>query len=332
MKPVTYRYKSSVDGTKPLLVDVCYKPARKQIPLIVVMHGYGGGRDPVRPDLIRLAGKGLFAIAPDMRGRGGSAGEFDSGGLDVMDIYDAVQFCCRKFARQIDESNLNIIGYSGGGGNTYSCFVRFPDTFRVAASFFGIPDYRAWHQSRGRVDCNKSMEAALRGKPGRLPAIYAARNATQAAGNNGQTRFHIFWDEEETACPGWMNQEFLTASRASGLRNCIAHQSRERDKVRWHHGYTTNWPELIRAEDLFVPEILGGKVAEPRLPCSGKLVVPGFVVTKHFQIWVQPRDKPDLLGRSGVAEIEYELDGPHAEFRVGSVARGHVVRIIHRSI
>lgn len=328
MKIQSLPYRSSVDGIQPLFVDVCFKPGRKKLPLIVVMHGYGGGAEAVRPDIVRLAEKGLFAIAPDMRGRGRSAGRFDSGGLDVMDIFDAVQFCCRKFARQIDPTNLNIIGYSGGGGNAFSCFVRFPDTFRVAASFFGIPDYAAWYRSRGRVDCNKVMVDALGGVPTRLPAVYAARNATQAARNNGQTRLHLFWDKDEKACPGWMNEDFLRASRAAGHRNCIAHISERRDKVRWHHGYTSNWPQLTKAEDIFVPEILRGKVSEPRLPCRGKLLVPGYVVTKHFQVWVQPRNSPTLLGRSGVAEIEYDLGAPHREFRLHSVTKEHEVRIL----
>ncbi len=325
MTPRTFRYHSSVDGTKPLLLDVCFRPSRRKLPLIVVMHGYGGDRSPVRPDVVRLAGKGLFAIAPDMRGRGASGGRWDSGALDVMDIYDAVQFCLRRFADQIDASNLNVMGYSGGGGNTFACFVRFPDLFRVAASFFGIPDYAAFYRLKGRPDCNRVMGETLGGPPHRLPAVYAARNATRAARNNHQTRLHIFWDEAETACPGSMDEDFVRAAH----RNCIAHRSRKRDRIRWHHGYTTDWPELIKAEDIFVPEILQRRVPEPRLPRAGKLVVPGYVVTRQFQIWVQPSGRRELLGQSGVAEVNYKLDGVSAEFQIQSITQNHEARIIH---
>ena len=328
MKLRTLHYASSIDGTKPLLVDVCFPPSGRRLPLIAVMHGYNGERESVRPDVLRLAQKGLFAIAPDMRGRGGSAGAFDSGGLDVMDIYDAVQFCCRKFAGQVDASNLNVIGYSGGGGNAYACVARFPDTFRVAASFFGIPDYAAFHRSTSRMDCKRILVQILGGTPRQAPAHYAARNATIAAGNNGQTRFHIFWDEAEIQCPGWMDEDFVRASRAAGHRNCVPHRSRRRDRVRWKHGYTTDWPELIEAEEWFVPEILKRRVPEPRLPRAGTLVVPGYVVTKHFQVWLQPAGNPELSGRSGVAVIEYRLGQPQPEFRVHSVSRGHLVRIL----
>ncbi|MDD5704967.1 MAG: alpha/beta hydrolase [Kiritimatiellae bacterium] len=326
--PKTYRYQSSVDDTKPLLVDVCFKPSSGKLPLIVVMHGYNGGRAVVRPDIVRLAGKGLFAIAPDMRGRGGSGGQWDSGGLDVMDIHDAVQFCLRKFVERIDASNLNVIGYSGGGGNAFACFVRFPDLFRVAASFFGIPDYATFNRLKGRPDCNRVMVAALGGPPGRIPAVYAARNATLAAGNNGQTRFHIFWDEAENDCPGSMDEDFIRASRAAGHRNCLAHRSRVRDRARWRHGYTANWPELIEAEDIFVPEILQRRVPKPILPPSGTLVVPGYLVTRHFAIWVHPAGQPERAGQSGVAEVLYRHDGSRTEFTVLSVTGGHQVKIV----
>ncbi len=326
--PRAFRYRSSVDGTHPLLMDVCFLPSRKRLPLMVVMHGYNGGRDAVRTDLVRLARKGLFAIAPDMRGRGGSGGRWDSGGLDVMDIYDAVQFCLRKFADRIDASNLNVMGYSGGGGNAFACFVRFPDLFRVAASFFGVPDYAAFYRLKGRPDCNRVMVKALGGPPARLSAVYAARNATLAAGNNGRTRFHIFWDEQERACPGSMDENFIRASRAAGHRNCVAHRSGKCDRVRWHHGYTTDWPELIEAEDIFVPEILKRHVPEPRLAPTGGLVVPGYLVTRRFTIWVQPTVPRRLAGPSGVAKVLYRLDGEHAEFTVLSVSRGHQVKIV----
>ena len=324
----TVRHTSSVDGTKPLYFDVCYKPSRQKLPLVFVLHGYSGKREHCRPDILRLAAAGLFAVAPDIRGRGASAGLFDSGGLDVMDIYDAVQVCCRKFARQVDATNLNVIGYGVGGGNVFACFVRFPDTFRVAASFFGIPDYDEFYRAKGRPDCNQILVAALGGTPRQRPAAYAARNATQAAGNNGQTRFHIFWDQAETACPGWMDEDFVRASRAAGHRNCRIHLSRTGDKYRWHHGYTTDSPNLIQADRLFVPEILQQRVPKPKLPPTGTLIVPGYVVTRQFQVWVAPEQHPELAGRSGVAKVEYRLGATRSEFRVLAVSPGHVVRIV----
>jgi len=128
-----------------------------------------------------------------------------------------------------------------------------------------------------------------------------------------------------------MDEEFLRASRAVGHRDVIAHRSRRRDRVRWHHGYTTDFPELIEAEKIFVPEILKRRVPEPKLPVSGTLVVPGYVVTRHFELWVEPVGRPTLAGPSGVAKVRYYLAGARAEFTVLSVTRGHRVRIVHRA-
>jgi len=322
MRIQTLKYASSVDGTK-LVFDACFKPSSQKLPLIAVLHGYSGSKEHCRSDIVRLAEKGVFAIAPDIRGRGASAGKFDSGGLDAMDIYDAVQACCRKFAGQIDASNLNVIGYSGGGGNVFSCFARFPDTYRVAASFFGVPDYAELYRTTNRSDVKRILVATLGGTPRQKSAAYAARNFTPAAGNNRQTRFHIFWDEKETACPGSLDEGFIRV----GHRNCVRHRSRPRDQYRWRHGYTTDSPDLVNAENLFVPEILKRRVPAPQLPSAGTLIVPGYVVTRHFQIWVQPEKQPALLGRSGVAKVEYRLGAGRPEFRVLSVSRGHFVRL-----
>jgi len=325
----TLEHTSRADGTKPLLFDVCYKPVRQKLPLIVVLHGYSGKKEFCRPDILRLAEKGLFAVAPDIRGRGGSAGPFDCCGLDVMDIYDAVQVCCRRFARQVDTSNLNVMGYSGGGGNAFACFVRFLDMFRVAASFFGTPNYAATFSPKWRqYMVHRTMVDALGGTPRQQPAVYAARNFMQAADNNAQTRFHIFWDEDEEKGSGWMNDDFIRA----GHRNCKRHRSRKRDRYRWRHGYTPDSPDLAKAEDIFVPEILQRRVSAPQLPRTGTLIVPGYVVTRHFQVWVQPETKPELLGRSGVAKVEYRLGASHPEFRIISVSKGHFVRVVINQI
>jgi len=83
----------------------------------------------------------------------------------------------------------------------------------------------------------------------------------------------------------------------------------------------------VKAEDLFVPEILQRRVPGPQLPPAGTLIVPGYVVTKHFQIWVQPETQPELLGRSGVATVEYRLGATQPEFRILAVTKGHFVRV-----
>ena len=313
-------YASSVDGTKPLKADVAFAANGRAKPLLVVMHGYGGNRKNVSLDLRELAPRGVFALAPDMRGSGDSAGRWDSGGLDVHDILDAVLAAVRRWSHEIDAANLNIAGYSGGGGNAIACVVRFPDLFRNCISFFGISDYGGWHRSKGRPDCNRRMEAALGGRPDALPDVFAARNAIPAAGNARAGRLHFFWDEEERACPPAMVEAFIARYREAGLTNVAVHVSRKTDAVRWKHAYRASNHDLSKADDLFLPDVLTAKNDSPKLPATGRLVVPGYVVTRRFQVWVED-------GQRGQVTVEYDCRGKQPVVRVVENPRSFKVRI-----
>lgn len=303
----TVQYASSVDGTAPLLADVCYRKDGKPKPIIAVMHGFSGKRENVARDIRDLAARGLFAVAPDMRGRGGSTGKFDSGGLDVHDIVDALLAAIAKFPGEIDKRNINLVGYSGGGGNSFTAFVRFPDLFHVVAPFFGIADYGEWYRLRSAA-YGKIMDDAIGGPPERFPMEYAARNSTLGAANNRSARLHIFWDEKETACPPVMTEKFLAAYRAAGLTNAVAHISREGDALRWHHGYRTDNPMLVQADEIFCRDVFQ-PVPDSSLPPRGTLTVCGYVVTKHFQVFVED-------GQRGVVKIEYDLLAKEPRIRV----------------
>jgi pimeloyl-ACP methyl ester carboxylesterase len=296
----TFHYASSVDGTVPLFADVCYRKDGKPKPVIAVMHGFSGRRDNVAKDIRDLAALGLVAVAPDMRGRGQSAGRFDSGGLDVHDIVDALLVTARKFPAEVDARNINIVGYSGGGGNCFSTFVRFPDLFHVVAPFFGIADYGEWYRLR-REAYGKIMDEAIGGPPDKLPLHYLARNSCLGAANNRTARLHIFWDASESACPPVMTERFLETYRAAGHTNAVVHLSKEGDELRWHHGYRTDNPMIEKADEMIANEIA---LPSPdlSLPPKGRLTVCGYVVTRRFQVFVEG-------GQRGVVKIEYDLTG-----------------------
>jgi pimeloyl-ACP methyl ester carboxylesterase len=288
------------------------------------MHGYSGDRTAVALDLTELAPKGVFAIAPDMRGRGGSAGRWDSGGLDVHDIADAVLEAVRRWPREIDASSLHVMGYSGGGGNAIACMVRLPDLFRTYTSFFGISDYGGWHRSRGRPDCNVRMEEALGGGPDALPDVYLARNAIPAAANARCGKLHFFWDVQEAGCPPDMVQAFVDAHRSAGLRGARVHVSRPGDRVRWIHGYRRDSPGLRSADAVVLRDVLRARGRSSRLPKRGRLVVPGYVVTRWFQVWVED-------GQRGQVTVEYDCRTAIPVVRVVDNPGGYTVRIVPTS-
>ncbi len=322
--PVTTRelltYASSVDDVKPLLADVEYVADGKKKPLLVVMHGYRGSRKAVALDVKELAARGVFAVAPDMRGCGDSGGKWDSGGLDVHDILDAVLAAVKKYPQEIDAGNLNVVGYSGGGGNAIACMVRFPDLFRNYVSFFGISDYAGWHASKGRVDCNEWMEKALGGPPAKLPALYESRNAIPAAGNAGPGKWRFVWDEKETMCPANMIEEFIAGAKAAGKKDVVTHVSKATDKVRWVHNYRTGNRDLTKGDDLFLPDVFKPGTEKLRLPTKGKLVVPGYVVTRDFQVWVED-------GARGSVVVEYETGPGGPKVNVVSNPNKYKVRV-----
>lgn len=297
----TIEYASTADGTKPLKADVRFVADGKPKPLVAVMHGYSGNRTTVKADVEAFAARGAFAIAPDMRGVGGSAGKPDSGGLDVHDILDAVLAAVAKYPKEIDARNLNVVGYSGGGGNAISCSVRFPDLFRTNVSFFGISDYAGWHKSKGRPDCNARMEKLLGGTPDELPELFLARNAIPAAGNP-RGKLHFFWDEQEKQCPPDMVAAFVADYEKATGQKAVVHVSKATDELRWHHGSRTKYDALAKADDLFWADIAAVDPKSPRLPKKGTLVVPGYLVTRSFQVWVED-------GTKGRVVVEYDLTG-----------------------
>jgi pimeloyl-ACP methyl ester carboxylesterase len=317
-------YASSVDGVKPLLADVAFQVNGKKKPLLVVMHGYSGSRKAVALDVKELSARGVFALAPDMRGCGDSAGKWDSGGLDVHDIVDAVLAALKKYPDEIDARNLNIVGYSGGGGNAIACMVRFPDLFRNYVSFFGISDYGGWHASKGRPDCNARMEQALGGAPDKLPELFEARNAIPAAGNVGSGKIHFFWDEQEKQCPANMIEDFIERYKKAGKKNVAVHVSKSTDPLRWIHNYRAGNRDLSKADDLYLPDVMASDAKSPEIAPKGRFVVPGYLVTKHFQVWVED-------GTKGQVAVEYELKDGRAEVRVVDNPKKYKVRIVKES-
>lgn len=312
LQRITFRYDSRADDTVGLLADACFHDDGKKKPIVLVMHGYKGSRGDVSEDLDDLARYGLFTIAPDMRGRGDSPGQWDTGGLDVHDAVDAAFAAASRFSGQADPDNLNIVGYSGGGGNAYAAGCRFPDHFQTAVSFFGIADYAGWYASQGRPDCNLIMDQTL-GRPGENPARYEARNMVAAAGNATKTHWWLFWDEEESQCPpAECDEPWAEAYRAAGGEHLRVEVSRVEDQYRWLHGYRANRPSLAHAHELFRADLL----APPRdlsLSDEGELVVPGYLVTKAFRVFI-------CDGQAGWVRIRYRLqprvqvdviDNPH---------------------
>ncbi len=154
-RTVTFTYSSTLtsdaNGPLDLVAELNYDTAQAEAPLAVVMHGYSGSTGKtgeVRTSAQRLRAYGFFAISVALRGRDGSDGIRDSGGLEIYDIYDAVEAVKAAFPALVNPDIVYITGYSGGGGNTMSALTKFPDYFNAGAAFFGMSDY-GYHLTNG---------------------------------------------------------------------------------------------------------------------------------------------------------------------------------------
>lgn len=294
-------YASSVSNLFPLKAWIGYRPDGKPKPIVVAMQGYG---DPVMRNSARSvmwgsvrgnAQRGRFAISVDLRGRGESAGQRDDGGLEVMDIYDAIHAALRQYPSETDPANINIIGWSGGGGNVFSAVTRMPDCFSNAAAFFGITDYGYWADTsfKGVVQPN------VGGETQEVPDRYMARKSLLGVCNNAYTDFHFFWDEKERICPPWMDSEYRRIAQKLGYANIHPHESKASDKVRWLH---EGMDQVSAAEGdrLTSPPVTAKNNPNPTLKPAGHLVVLGFLMTKRFQVLFGQ-------GNDAVAELDYKL-------------------------
>ncbi|MBI5818110.1 MAG: prolyl oligopeptidase family serine peptidase [Verrucomicrobia bacterium] len=300
-------YASSVSHLQPMKAWMAFRPDSKPKPVVVLMHGYGdpvlrhGGRRMLG-SVRNYAERGLFAIAVDLRGREESAGQRDDGGLEIMDIYDAVQAALKQHPSETDPACINIIGWSGGGGNTFSAVTRMPDLFSNAAAFYGITDYGHWADTsfKGVIQPN------VGGETREVPDRYLARKSLLGVGNNACTTFHFFWDEKETICPPWMDTEYRRIAREMGRQNITAHESKQTDKFRWLHEGMDK-ASAAESDRLIVPLFLNRNNPNPALKPEGRLMVLGYLMTKRFQALFGQ-------GNDAVAELSYKLSPQEYRF------------------
>lgn len=343
----SFSYQSTVsedgDGPLDLTAELNYDSSRSNAPIAVVMHGYSptnGNFSNVRANAQRLRDAGFFAVSVAMRGRDGSDGDRDSGGLEIYDIYDAVEAVKATYPDLVDESNVHITGYSGGGGNAMSALTKFPDYFRLGSSYFGISDY-GYDQSNGWYfdGASSGHQSRLRSDIGD-PTIgsdlvedrYHARASNLASRNNPYSEIHLFVNANEPTCPpinvtsyrdnavaaavsaGEFDNIHLHIPAASGtyedFNNNGINESNEQQW--WPHGFPTA-DQQQAAESWYLDRLLDGSIPEPVLNASDELFVAGFVTTKKFELWLGD-------GANAAGNLQYSLTPEEKSFALQIVS------------
>jgi len=319
---------STFAGPLRLRGELNYDDARPGAPIAVVMPGFSattGNLDNVRAQAQRLRDAGFFALSVAMRGRDGSAGVRDSGGLEIHDIYDAVEAVKDEYAYFVDPTNVHITGYSGGGGNVMSALVRFPDYFRLGSSYFGMSDY-GYDPDDGWYNLGAGSRTAILdqdiGNPNEGdPAVldrYLARASNLAAANASHVEIHLFVNDDETICPPINHARFAQI----GGGNVVSHLGNPAapdyedfngngvedpgERQLWPHGFPTA-AQQAAAEQWYRDRLLAGAIPQPQLDASGTLRVAGFLRTRFFEVW--PGD-----GQDAAALVDYALGPTSAYF------------------
>jgi pimeloyl-ACP methyl ester carboxylesterase len=333
------RYQSSVSSDKAgpldLEAEIHYDKERPHAPIAVVMHGFRGDASIVREQAGRLRDAGFFAIAVSMRGRGNCDGKRDDGGVEIYDIYDAIEHVKNRYSRYIDGSNVHIVGYSGGGGNVMSALTKFPDYFRVGAAHFGISDYGydvtyGWFfNGAGPTGVHHDLLVADIGDPSlgdpNVRDRYHARASSLASKNNPYSEIHLFVDYNETTCPPnlttiYRDNAVSQASYPGEFNNITVHIGgygkyedfnhngidEPNELQNWPHGYPPA-NQQHASEAWYLGRLLTGQILQPVLHDSGELFVAGFVKTKRFGLWLGD-------GQNAAGSLKYNLSAETKSF------------------
>jgi dipeptidyl aminopeptidase/acylaminoacyl peptidase len=286
---------------------VIYKPA-KPSPVLLLSHGWHQSVMPPAKDTPSPY-PGFLAVQVDMRGREYSTGNPDCNGLELYDFYDTYLYLIEHYREYIsDAGQVYYSGGSGGGGNGFAIIGKFPDLFCSAHISCGISDYAKWYENDATGEFRDEMIVWIGDTPGRNMEAYRSRSGITTV-ENVLTPAYIVHGETDVRVPVTHSREFVEAARK--LKKQMEYLELENVGTRNHWGRIT--PEQEKQKEEFGKRALAPHPA-PELPAKGKLIVAGYVVTKHFSVFM---DSIDSVGK-----IKYNLKKRKASFVKG---RGKII-------
>lgn len=230
-----------------------------------------------------------FALFVEMRGRGASGGSQDSGGIEVQDIIDAIDYVLAHYGSETDAGQIHILGHSGGGGNVFSCLARFPDRFNSGISFYGISDYGfdavdGWYPNAPGYQA--TMDAWIGGSPSAFLTRYHARASLLAVSNYSGGHLFMFHDTGDGTVGVVNSRNVRDALNNANLTNYTYSESAPGDDPRWNHNLPIAGQTVILGEPDFMVPISDKSYPAWTVPVSGSLGVAGWVDTSRFALWL----------------------------------------------
>ncbi len=302
-RDLIYYESSQTPGIK-LCMTVC-KP-EKPSHLMLTTHGWHMSMPKYVPNDEKPSGGNLFVYV-DMRGRAFSEGSPDCNGLELYDVIDAAEYVKEHYKEYIiDPDIVYFQGGSGGGGNCYAILNKFPDYFAAAASMCGPSDYMEWYDDDpiGEFQDELDIWIGKRGEKYTYNEAYAARSGLYGL-ENLYTPLFIAHGNADNRVPVSHAHHYLERAEKLGKSHLIGYY--ELDGVGKGDHWTGASEEQMKTMSQGISKVFAENKAPVSIPRKGTLIVQGYLVTKHFSVFL---DSIDCMG-----EITYDLDADSFEFK-----------------
>lgn len=281
---------------------VVYKPEHPS-PVLLLSHGWHMSVKPPVENSVNPH-EGFLTVQVDMRGREYSTGKQDCNGYELYDFYDAYQYVIRNYRSFIsDASQVYYEGGSGGGGNGYALVGKFPDLFCSAVISCGISNYAEWFEQDTIGEFRDEMLPWIGCDPQQNMEAYKSRSGITTV-KNLLTPVYVIHGETDVRVPVSHARNFVQKARESNKE--VYYLELEHVGTRSHWGNITEEQELARSE--FSCKGLASK-KPPQLPDKGELLVPGYLVTKYFSVFLDSIDSVGL--------IKYDIKRHKIRFKKG---------------
>jgi pimeloyl-ACP methyl ester carboxylesterase len=271
---------------------VIYKPSNPS-PVLLLSHGWHQSVRPPQKDTPSPY-PDFLAVQVDMRGRKYSTGDPDCNALELYDFYDAYLYVIEHYREYISAPNqVYYSGGSGGGGNGFAIIGKFPDLFCSAHISCGISDYAEWYENDVTGEFRDEMTVWIGYTPDQNPEAYRSRSGISIV-ENLLTPAYIVHGETDIRVPVTHSRKFVEKARK--YKKDIEYLELENVGTRSHWGRITI--EQEKQKNKLEKRALKYHPV-PELPEKGELIVAGYVVTKHFSVFM---DSIDSVGK-----IKYNL-------------------------
>lgn len=301
-----FTYSSTIDDISNLYAHYAYKKSETNLPVVILMHGYTQDANTMTKWIMEnMAEYGFFTCAVGMRGRNGATGSVDVSGRELYDIIDAVEYIKNKFSSVVDNTQIHVAGYSGGGGNVFGLAAKFPDYFNTLASHFGISDYGYdtvnswWATNPSR---RNSLEEWIGFSPSNNIGAYYSRAHQYGVGKNFKEGFlWMFHDSADTNVPPVQSQLVQNQMDINNRTNYFLSITTPNDDPRWIHGSPGENEPVRFTRDYWGPPIIEKQYPQWSVNEQDSMLIQGYLKTKRFEIWLGN-------GQEHVAELTYDVD------------------------